>query len=205
MNKSNNGKNITQGRQDKAQQWFQTLQQMICQRFYNWSAKLWINILKYMEKYRIVSVPLMAAAWRRRWNDVFDGSNLFEKVGVNVSTVWGSFASAFQKTIPGAQNDPRFWASGISVVAHMRNPHIPAIHMNTRHIMTTQSWFGGGIDLTPCFPQQQETEVFHKTLQTCCDRHHPDFYLQQKELCDSYFYLPHRQERRGVGGLFYDN
>jgi coproporphyrinogen III oxidase len=130
---------------------------------------------------------------------------VFEKVGVNVSHVWGEFSPQARGQVPGSEESQgRFEACGISLVAHMWNPYVPAVHMNLRYLCTSRGWFGGGSDLTPTFPMAEDTAAFHAALQGACDSYRPDAYAEYKAWCDRYFFLPHRQEPRGVGGIFFD-
>lgn len=130
--------------------------------------------------------------------------NLFEKVGVNISTVFGHFSEEFREKIPGAGEDGKFFATGISLVAHMSSPLVPAVHFNTRYIETSKSWFGGGGDLTPMYPDDAESAKFHKAFEGACNKHDQSYYPKFKTACDEYFFLHHRQEPRGIGGIFYD-
>ena len=149
---------------------------------------------------------------RRQWQRPGGGGgttavmrgHVFEKVGVNISTVSGEFSPEFRGDIPGAAEDPRFWASGISVVAHMCSPLVPAVHMNTRHIVTSKAWFGGGADLTPIYPDTAAAEQFHDALAAACATYDPDCHARFKAWCDEYFFLKHRGEPRGAGGIFFD-
>jgi coproporphyrinogen III oxidase len=130
--------------------------------------------------------------------------NVFEKVGVNISTVFGTFSEEMQKQIPGADKDPTFFATGVSLVSHMHSPKAPAAHFNTRYIATKQDWFGGGGDLTPLYNDDNETQLFHLAFKNACDKNDVTYYPKFKKWCDEYFYLHHRNEPRGVGGIFYD-
>jgi coproporphyrinogen III oxidase len=129
---------------------------------------------------------------------------VFEKSGIMVSITKGEFSPEFRAQMPEAAEDPRYWATSISLICHMRSPKVPAVHMNTRHFQAAKSWFGGGADLTPMVPVEADTADFHAALQGACDRHDPGYYPRFKEWCDRYFFLPHRGEARGVGGIFFD-
>jgi len=186
-------------RRERARAWFAALRDSICAAF------------EAIEEEAGGGTPgrFVRTPWRRPGGGggtmaIMRGA-VFEKVGVNVSTVEGVLPPAFRESVPGAGADGRFWASGVSVVAHMRSPLVPAVHMNTRHIATGASWFGGGADLTPTCPDECDTEAFHAALKRACDRHDPAYYPRFKEWCDRYFFLPHRDEPRGVGGIFYDD
>ncbi len=185
-----------------AQNWFEKLRDQICAAFEA------IEITYCQSHSPSDSVQFSYKTWKRESGGggtmALMKGKVFEKVGVNVSTVWGEFSPKFRAEIPGAVEDPRFWASGISLVAHMASPLVPAIHMNTRHIITTKSWFGGGTDLTPYYPYDEDTRDFHDTLRQTCDAFNKDYYPKYKKWCDEYFFLPHRKEPRGVGGIFYD-
>ena len=184
-------------KKDLASNWFKTLQDSICHSI----SELEKNKIKFKSK-----------TWKRNQNKdqgggeyrILNDGRIFDKVGVNFSKVYGKFPKHFQKQIPGAEKNPNFWASGISVVMHMKNPLIPAMHFNTRYICTSLDWFGGGMDVTPSKKDENEKKEFHKILKKMCNRHNKKYYPKYKKWCDEYFYLPHRKEARGIGGIFFD-
>ena len=184
-------------KKDLTSNWFKTLQESFCDDIIKFEK----NKTKFKSTNWIRNTKVDEGGGEYR---ILQGGKIFEKVGVNFSKVYGKFPKQFQKNILGANKDPRFWASGISVVMHMKNPLIPAMHFNTRYICTTQEWFGGGMDVTPSKKDLKEKREFHKILKNMCDRHNKSYYTKYKKWCDEYFYLPHRKESRGIGGIFFD-
>ena len=186
---------------ESTEKWFEELRNQICESYEQ------IEI-DYAKEHNLVAGKFIKKPWERDGGgggvmSIMRG-NVFEKVGVNISTVHGIFSEEFRKQIPGAAENPEFFATGISLVAHMCSPLVPAVHFNTRYIETTKSWFGGGADLTPMYADDKETKIFHQSLKEACDKHDPDYYPQYKKACDEYFFLRHRNEPRGIGGIFYD-
>ena len=202
-------------RKQRARTWFEALREEICTRFESLEACLPADAMGAER----AAGKFIRTAWSRTDHSGAAGGGgemamlkgrVFEKAGVHVSTVFGEFAKEFCAEIPGAGNDPRFWASGISVIAHPRNPHVPAVHMNTRFVVTSKAWFGGGADLTPVLEQRRRQEdpdtiAFHAAMKAACNAHAAVApYDKYKKWCDEYFYLKHRNEMRGIGGIFYD-
>ena len=190
------------GQQQQARDWFEALRDRICAEF------------EAIEREAGSDAAFSYTAWQRDDPDGQPGGGgvrgvmkgkIFEKVGVNVSTVGGTFNPDFAASINGAAEDPSFLATGISLVAHMANPHVPAVHMNTRFLTTTKKWFGGGADLNPPLPKQEDTDGFHARLRAACSPYGPDVYERYAKWAEDYFYIPHRAVHRGVGGIFYDH
>jgi coproporphyrinogen III oxidase len=188
--------------QQAARDWFESLRDRICQAF------------EAIEREAGSDAAFQYTAWDRSDPDGSPGGGgvrgqmngrVFEKVGVNVSTVGGRFSPEFAASIHGAEDDPSFFATGISLVAHMANPHVPAVHMNTRFLTTTKRWFGGGADLNPALPYKEDSEAFHARLRAACAAHDPTFYPRFSKWAEDYFFLPHRRVQRGAGGIFYDH
>lgn len=193
--------------QESARDWFESLRDRICAAF------------EAIEREAGSGAAFAYMPWERTDHEGGPGAEgsggggvralmkgkVFEKVGVNVSTVYGRFSPEFARSVLGAEEDPRFFATGISLVAHMANPHVPAVHMNTRFLATTKRWFGGGADLNPPIPYEEDTAEFHARLRAACAAHDQTFYDRFSKWAEDYFYIPHRGVHRGVGGIFYDH
>ncbi len=195
--------NEENNRRELAAKWFQHLRDEICFEFEKIEHE-------YSIKNKLEYASFNKKLWQRSEHEGDGGmmsimhGNVFEKVGVNISTVHGEFTEKFSKKIPGTESSKEFFATGISVVAHMNSPLVPAVHFNTRYIETSKNWFGGGSDLTPTIEDKKEADFFHAELKKMCNQHDKSYYAKFKKQCDEYFYLKHRKEPRGVGGIFYD-
>jgi coproporphyrinogen III oxidase len=188
-------------KREKTAKWFEELRDQICSSYEQIETD-------FAKENKLAAGKFIKKPWQREGGgggvmSLMHG-NVFEKVGVNISTVHGIFSEEFRKNIPGAKDNPEFFATGISLVAHMCSPLVPAVHFNTRYIETTKHWFGGGGDLTPIYPDNEETKIFHKSFKDSCDKHDLNYYSKFKKACDEYFFLKHRNEPRGIGGIFYD-
>ena len=202
--KCNDNSDLLEDKKEMASIWFASLRDDICKSF---------EEIENSQLNKNTNIKFVQKKWERDGGgggviSIMKG-NVFEKVGVNISTVYGKFSKEFREQIPGAEENGTFWASGISVVSHMSNPYIPAAHMNTRLLVTGEGdkkkiWFGGGGDLTPTFEDLEVTKLFHQDLKVNCDRYDNSYYPKFKNWCDEYFFLPHRNEARGVGGIFFD-
>ena len=202
--KYEDSENLLNNKKEMVSKWFKELRNQICESFENIENN-------FRDSDRKINFE------KKSWNRDGGGGgtistmrgNVFEKVGVNISTVYGEFSKEFRNQIPGAEKNGKFWATGISVVSHMNNPFVPAAHMNTRFLVTGEGderkiWFGGGGDLTPTFVDNEASKIFHSNFKLTCDKYSDSYYPNFKSWCDKYFYIPHRQETRGVGGIFFD-
>ena len=192
----NNNYSLLEEKKDIAEKWFSSLRDRICLNFEN------------IENSLLNNNSFEVSKWKREGGgggkmSVLKGE-VFEKVGINISTVNGVFSESFRSSIPGAEKDGKFWASGISLVAHPKNPFVPAAHMNTRLISTSKTWFGGGGDITPMKPSPKMSSKFHADLKKTCDNHDKNYYKKFKAWADEYFFIKHRNENRGDGGIFFD-
>ena len=189
-------------KKELAQKWFKNLRDEFIDEF-----------TKIENLYSKKNIKFTKKNWKRKPHLKVDNGggqmailhgNIFEKVGINISTVYGSLPKEFSKNLPGTNKNSKFWASGISIVAHMQNPFVPSFHFNTRMIETSKMWFGGGMDMTPTFRNKNQRTLFHKNIENMCNKHNKNYYKIFSKQCDEYFYLPHRNEARGDGGIFYD-
>lgn len=199
--------------QNSTSAWFKELRDKICAEFEKIEEE-YLNSKNHPIPLQYKDLPkFQRKNWDRKGSANEDGGsgemslmkgNVFEKVGVNFSKVYGEFSDEFKAQIPGTEKDPNFWASGISLVAHMRSPLVPAVHMNTRFICTSKTWFGGGGDLNPMIEDEEDTKEFHRAFKIACDKTDKNYYEKFKKECDKYFFIKHRGVSRGVGGIFYD-